>query len=140
MKSTMITEVGQNTIVKLEKAGRVEWVVCRGYNEIKPEGQKWDAGIYFGDLDEAVSYAYGHDKMYLLTRHDDLACNSNVYAIVKSKEDAYAKILDFMANQQMEGKLNWKELKDFDYTTVGENGLFMIEEYHLGDDIVVDEE
>lgn len=139
MKSTMITTVGRHTIVKLEKADRVEWVVCRGYEESRPEGQKWDSGIYFSSLDDAVSYAYGHDTMYLVTMHDDLACNPNVYAVVRTKEDAYDKIKDFMANQRMNEELNWKELKDFDYTHVGENGFFEIKEYILGDDIVEEE-
>ena len=160
MKTTKIETVGKYTIVKLEKAGRIEWVVCRDYNSSLAEGTQWSCGVYFDSLGEAVAYAYGvekmyHilqnvqnsfnfdkvlDKMYLPIMHDDLACNPKVYSIVKSKEEAYDKIKDFMANQRMTGELNWKELKDFDYTTVGENGFFEIQEYNSGDEIVMDEE
>lgn len=159
MKSTMITSVGNYTIVKLEKAGRIEWVACRDYNSSRAEGARWSSGVYFDSLGEAVAFAYSPekmyliirelqnrynfdhvlDKMYLLTMHDDLACNPNMYAVVKTKEDAYDKIRDFMANYNMEEELNWKELMDFDYTHVGENGFFKIEEYTLGDDIVGEE-
>ena len=68
MKSTMITSVGNYTIVKLEKAGRIEWVACRDYNSSRAEGARWSSGVYFDSLGEAVAFAYSPEKMYLIIR------------------------------------------------------------------------
>ena len=159
MKSTMITTIGRYTIVKLKQDDRITWVACRDYNDSSAEGTRWSSGVSFSSFGETVAFAYGPekmyrimkgiqdsynfdnvlDKMYLLTMHDDLAGNPNMYAVVKTKKDAYDKVRDFMANYLMAEELNWKELMDLDYTHVGENGFFKIEEYTLGDDIVGEE-
>lgn len=44
------------TLVKLYKCTWVEWVVCRGFDANKPEGQKWSSGTYFGSLADAAAY------------------------------------------------------------------------------------
>lgn len=137
MKTTAITKMNNMTIVKLEKAGRIEWVVARNFDDTKPEGQKWDSGIYFDTLEDAVCYAGKWDDMILLTMQADDKDAHPLFSIVRTKEDAYHKVETFMAEHDM----HWgsdkeeKELKDFDYTSVGTFGFFQIEKYNFGDEI-----
>lgn len=35
------------TLVRIHKAGRIEWAVCRDYDDEKPEGSKWSSAKYF---------------------------------------------------------------------------------------------
>lgn len=37
----------------------IQWVVSRTYDETQPENQKWDSGVYFDSLTDAVNYATG---------------------------------------------------------------------------------
>lgn len=142
MKSTAITEMNNKTIVKLEKAGRIEWVVARNFDDSKPEGQKWDSATYFGTLEEAVRYAGKMDDLYLLTMQADNRESHPVCTIVRSKEEAYGKIREFMTenNMQWGSDKEKKELKDFDYTSIGTFGFFQIEDYTFGDIIDVRED
>lgn len=57
MKSTLIDYVGEKAIVKLEKAGHVEWLACRDFDDSKPEGTKWSSAQYFLSLKDAVQAA-----------------------------------------------------------------------------------
>ena len=142
MKYTKIEDVGNRTIVRAEKEkyGIVDWVVCRGYNENRPDGQKWDAGIYFTSLKDAVDCAYGNEPMYLVITHENMEYGSNIYSVVKTKEDAYDKVLEFVKYEGLEQAMDWKTLKESNYVTVGDDGFVRIKEYNLGDDITMDED
>lgn len=137
MKTTAIAEMNNRTIVKLEKAGRIEWVVASNFDDNRPEGSKWDFGIYCSSLEKAVCTACRLDDMILLTMQADNANAHPVFTILRTREDAYAKINDFMEEHRMEwdSDKEVQDLKNYDYTTVGTYGFFQIEYYTFGDEI-----
>lgn len=57
MKSTPIyTNEEGLTLVKLEKAQHIEWLVCRNFDSTKEEGNKWSSASYFESFEDATRY------------------------------------------------------------------------------------
>lgn len=58
------------TLVRIHKAGRIEWAVCRDYDDEKPEGRKWSSAKYFlDDFEGAVKEATTGPEIYKEESH-----------------------------------------------------------------------
>ena len=136
MKSTFIDMVNGKAIVKLEKAGRVEWLACIGFDDTKPEGSKWSSASYFDSLLDAVEYAKKKESLYLVTLSPDYICGDNMYAVVKGRKavlEFVYKNKEYLSKQNITEKL--KELENKDEIHFGDYlGAVYMEKYELGDD------
>lgn len=58
MKSTEIMTSPKTglTLVKLEKAGHIEWPVVYEWKPEAPEGTKWSSAKYFYSFEDAAEY------------------------------------------------------------------------------------
>ena len=63
MKSRKVAEINGRNIILVDQEYKdkkwIQWVVSRIYDETQPENQKWDSGVYFDSLTDAVNYATG---------------------------------------------------------------------------------
>ena len=144
MKSTLIDTVNEKSIVKLEKAGRIEWLVCRDYDDSKPEGSKWSSADYFDSLQDAVESLKQEEPFYLVTIVPEEPQYSNSYAVIKGRGNVF-KYLKICGNTLVfnypDGKQSeaynkgLEELKKYDSTTIKGVGSIYISEYELGDEI-----
>lgn len=134
MKSTFIDMVNGKAIVKLEKAGRVEWLACRDFDDSKPEGTKWSSAQYFGSLEDAVEYAKNELPLFLITLSPDYCGEPNEYAVVRGRDAAVEYVLDhqeLLTDMDITEEL--QELYSKDSITFGDDyGAVYIEEYELG--------
>lgn len=79
MKSSeIVTNTKANlTLVKLEKAGRVEYPVVRDWNPDKPEGERWSSAKYFYTFEDAAEYYLGKIKEIKETHEADKIFTDN---------------------------------------------------------------
>ena len=63
MKSRKVAGINGRNIILVDQEYKdtkwIQWVVSRTYDETQPENQKWDSGVYFDSLTDAVNYATG---------------------------------------------------------------------------------
>lgn len=63
MKSRKVAEINGRNIILVDQEYKdtkwIQWVVSRTYDEKQSENQKWDSGVYFDSLTDAVNYATG---------------------------------------------------------------------------------
>ena len=136
MKSTFIDMVNGKAIVKLEKARRVEWLACIGFDDTKPEGSKWSSASYFDSLLDAVEYAKEKEQLYLVGLAPDCACGENKYAVVKGRKAALEFVKrnkEFLSDKDITAEL--KELENTDQVHFGDywGAVYMVK-YELGND------
>lgn len=137
MKSMKIDEINGKAIIRLEKAGRIEWVVARDYEENAQEGTKWSSGQYFSTLYDAVAYAEKKDTFYQLLVYLDTVDDfepSHFFYIFHSFEEALEKAKEVINNEGLDKSLIKDLEKDWtaDY---GDCGMISIEEYYMGERI-----
>lgn len=155
MKSTPIVEINGKTLVRVEKKlhfkkteeekgeeeTRIEWVLATGYDDTKPEREKWRSGHYEFSFEDMIRYIFKLDEMYLITMEKDTIDSKPVHAVVKTKEEAYEKIKEFMSINDMElDKDKERDLRLNDYIFVGKYGYINIDKYKFGETIQNTEE
>lgn len=66
MKSRKVAEINGKNIIMVDKEYNgynwIEWVVSCTYDESQPEEQKWNGGVYFDSLADALYYATGKNR------------------------------------------------------------------------------
>ena len=144
MKSTLIDTINEKSIVKLEKAGRIEWLVCRDYDASKPEGSKWSSADYYDSLQDAIESLKKEEPLYLITVYPEDPLDNNSHAVVKGKEKIFEYLRsygDYLAFNYPDGELvkaydeGVEKLKKYDSTTIEGFVSIYITEYELGDEI-----
>ena len=107
MKSTLIDYVNGKAIVKLEKAGHIEWLACNGYDDSKSEGSKWSSADYFLTLIDAVKSAMSHTLYHLS------AWNIESYASVSAVFESLYDIYDYLKSIECPDVSCFKEAAQF---------------------------
>ena len=63
MKSRKVAEINGRNIILVDQEYKdtkwIQWVVSRTYDETQKKKKKWDSGVYFDSLTDAVNYATG---------------------------------------------------------------------------------
>lgn len=135
VKSTLEDSINGKSIVKLEKAGKVEWMVCDDFDAMKPE----NSASCFDSLLEAVKYANTKedDALYLVTLSPDYGLGDIKYGVVKGRDRALAYVMEHKSF--LSCKDITEELKELEYKNAvqfgDEFGAVYIEKYELGVDI-----
>ena len=136
MRSTLIGAIGKKLVVKLEKAGRVEWLTCHDYDESKPKGSKWSSASFFDSFEEAVNDATESEPLYLLTIQPDYDDSNVEYTVVKGRDMAikYLRyIKEYISEENIADKI--EELRDLDLVSFGEYGYIRVENFVFGSKI-----
>ena len=140
MKSTLVASLKGGKVVRLDQDGRILWVVCKDYDDSMPEEQKWSSGIYFDSLAKAVWYADDMEEMFLLVIRDDEFLANPAGFVVRTREEAYRKIEEYMAEHGMDEAVDWTKLKENDYVKYGMYGYMQIENYNMGDELTLNDD
>ena len=137
MKSELLEKIGEKYLVKVEKADRVEYVICADYDETREEGSKWSYGHYFGSIRDAVMSQEKPKSYYsvIIIPDDSL---EREYAVVDDLEEAYSYVENFLryiTDDEDDIKELLHELKQEKSVDSEDYGMIMIDEYFLGDNI-----
>lgn len=102
MKSRKVAEINGRNIILVDQEYKdtkwIQWVVSRTYDETQPENQKWDSGVYFDSLTDAVNYATGK---YLFFSHkgeklmNNVSITGRITRMIDSKSTDGYTILNF---------------------------------------------